>query len=91
MPNPKERNRHKFITTDRANVPTGRNGKHKAIVTAILNDLAELEKGQSLKIPLAELPDNKVNIRSALNRATRKLHKPVATATDEKFLYIWNS
>jgi hypothetical protein len=44
-----------------------------------------------LKIPLAELPDNKVNIRSALNRATRKVGKAVATATDEDFLYVWNS
>lgn len=89
MPNPKQKRR--FNTTDRANIPTGRNGKHKSIVTAILKDLEELDGGQSLKIPLSELPDNKVNIRSALNRATRKQHKSVATATDEKFLYVWNS
>ncbi|HZU41128.1 MAG TPA: hypothetical protein VE994_00520 [Terriglobales bacterium] len=82
---------HKFKTIDRANVPTGRNGKHKLIVTAILQDLEVLQAGQSLKIPLSELPDNKVNIRSALNRATRKLNKTVATATDEEFLYVWNA
>jgi hypothetical protein len=91
MPNAKQEKQHKFKTTDRANVPFGRNGKHKSIVTAILEDLEGLEQGQSLKIPLSELPDNKVNIRSALNRATRKLHKSVATATDENFLYVWNS
>jgi hypothetical protein len=91
MPNSKQQARRKFNTTDRANVPTGRNGKHKSIVTAILEDLEGLDKGQSLKIPLSELPDNKVNIRSALNRATRRLHKSVATATDEIFLYVWNS
>lgn len=91
MPNAKKGKQHKFATTDRANVPTGRHGKHNSIVTAILQDLEGLEEGQSLKIPLSELPDNKVNIRSALNRATRKLNKSVATATDEDFLYVWNS
>jgi hypothetical protein len=44
-----------------------------------------------LKIPLSDLPDSKVNIRSALNRATRKSHKSVATAADDDFLYVWNS
>ncbi len=81
----------RFGTISRADVPTGRKGKHNAIVLSILRDLERLPAGQSLKIPLAELPDTKVNIRSALNRATRKLQKPVATAADGKFLYVWNS
>ncbi len=80
-----------FNTTDRANVPTGRNGKHKAIVTAILESLEKLAPGKALKIPLSDLPDTKVNIRSALSRASRQLHKSVATAADDAFLYIWNS
>jgi hypothetical protein len=79
-----------FATTDRADIPTGRNGKHKVIVTDILNDLRRLEAGRSLKIPLSELPDTKVNIRSALNRATRKLDLSVATAADDSYLYVWN-
>ena len=80
-----------FGTTSRADVPTGRNGKHKDIVAAILSDLEQLEAGRSLKIALSDLPDTKVNIRSALNRATRKLGLSVATAADEKYLYVWNS
>jgi hypothetical protein len=80
-----------FNTTDRADVPTGRNGKHKSIVNQILADLENLENGRSLKIALSELPDTKVNIRSALNRATRKLGKNVATAADEEYLYVWNA
>ena len=80
-----------FKVTERANVPTGRTGKHKDIVTQILNDLEGLESGKALKIRLSELPDTKVNIRSALNRATRKLGKAVATAADEEYLYVWNS
>lgn len=80
-----------FKTADRSEVPTGRNGKHKNIVTQILNDLEGLEKGLCLKIPVSELPDTTVNIRSALNRATHKASLSVATATDDEFLYIWNS
>lgn len=80
----------RFATTPRADVPTGRHGKHNSIVAAILDDLATLAEGQALKIPLADLPDTKINIRSALNRASRKARLNVATAADEKFLYIWN-
>lgn len=83
--------RSQYNTTSRANVPTGRIGKHKDIVVNILENLDTLAEGQSLKIPLAELPDTKVNIRSALNRATRKAGRAVATAADDKYLYVWNS
>jgi hypothetical protein len=80
-----------FDVTPRADVPTGRHGKHRDIVTQILNDLEGLESGTALKIPLDELPDTKINIRSALSRATRKIGKSVATAADDKHLYVWNS
>jgi hypothetical protein len=80
-----------FKITGRENVPTGRKGKHKSIVTQILNDLEGLESGKALKIPFSELPDTKVNIRSALNRATRKIGKSVSTAGDDEYLYVWNS
>jgi hypothetical protein len=79
-----------FKTTRMGNVPTGRKGKHHAIVTSMLKDLKNLQAGNAMKIALAELPDTIVNVRSALNRATRKLGKDVRTATDENFLYIWN-
>jgi hypothetical protein len=91
MPNNRRTPPRRFKVAGLADVPTGRNGKHKAIVNQILSDLVGLESGECLKIPLSELPDSKVNIRSALNRATRKLQKSVATATDEDFLYVWNS
>lgn len=87
----KQRPLRSFKTAERSEIPTGRNGKHKDIVTHILNDLEGLEAGLCLKIPLDELPDTKVNIRSALNRATRKLDKSVATATDDQYLYVWNA
>ena len=73
-----------------ADVPQGRNGKHKAIVTRILSDLDQVQKGVALKVPLAQLSDTKENVRSALNRATRKRGRHVATASDDTFLYVWN-
>jgi hypothetical protein len=91
MPGSKRNPERKFKVAERADVPTGRNGKHKSIVTQILSDLEGLDKGQCLKIPLSQLPDSKVNIRSALNRATHKADRSVATAADESFLYVWNS
>lgn len=80
-----------FQTTDRGNVPTGRKGKHRAIVVEVMDNLAVLNKGQSLKLPIDELPDTVVNIRSALSRAAHKSGQAIATAADEEYLYIWNS
>jgi hypothetical protein len=79
-----------FQTMIQADVPQGRNGKHKSIVTTIVNDLDQLKEGSALKVPLAELADSKEKVRSALNRASRKANRKVATASDETYLYIWN-
>jgi hypothetical protein len=79
-----------FKTMVQANIPMGRNGKHKEIVTTILKDLNNLKVGSALKVPLAELAESKEKVRSALNRATRKESRKVATATDAEFLYVWN-
>jgi hypothetical protein len=79
-----------FKTMVQTDVPQGRNGKHKLIVTMILKDLDNLKAGAALKVPLEELTDSKEKVRSALNRATRKAGRPVATATDATFLYVWN-
>jgi hypothetical protein len=73
-----------------AEVPQGRNGKHKGVVSKILSDLDQLTGGKALKIPFAQLAESKEKVRSALNRATRKSGRDVATATDSDFLYIWN-
>jgi hypothetical protein len=79
-----------FKTMVQADVPQGRNGKHKLIVTMILRDLDSLKDGSALKVPLDGLAESKEKVRSALNRATRKAGRNVATATDENFLYVWN-
>jgi hypothetical protein len=79
-----------FKTMVQTDVPQGRNGKHKLIVSTILEDLDQLKDGAALKVPLSDLAASKEKIRSALNRATRKASRKVATATDSTFLYIWN-
>jgi hypothetical protein len=79
-----------FKTMPQVDVPQGRNGKHKQIVTQILSDLDQLPPGVALKVPLAELDESKENVRSALNRAIHKGNRSVATASDTDFLYVWN-
>lgn len=79
-----------FNTMSQIDVPQGRNGKHKSIVTKILSDLDQLKDGVALKVPLADLAESKERVRSALNRATHKQGRSVATATDSTFLYVWN-
>jgi len=73
-----------------ADVPHGRNGKHKAIVTRILIELSVLKIESALKVPLAGLLDSGENVRSALNRAARKSGRKIATVIDTDFLYVWN-
>ena len=79
-----------FKSMRQVDVPQGRNGKHKEIVTKILSDLDQLKDGVALKVPLAQLAEGKENVRSALNRATRNSNRRVATASDDTFLYVWN-
>jgi hypothetical protein len=88
-PKPKKNGMH-FGSMAQKDVPQGRNGKHKSIVTRILADLDRLDGGRALKIPLAELDESKEKVRSALNRASRKDRRHVATASDDTYLYIWN-
>ena len=78
-----------FKSMLQADVPQGRNGKHKEVVTRILSDLDQVQKGVALKVPLAQLSESKERVRSALNRATRKRGRHVATASDDTFLYVW--
>jgi DNA helicase TIP49 (TBP-interacting protein) len=79
-----------FSTMQQVDVPQGRNGKHKQIVTKILADLDQLPQGAALRVPLAELAESKENVRSALNRAIHKGGRNVATASDADLLYVWN-
>jgi hypothetical protein len=90
MSSPNKKTPMNFRTMAQVDVPQGRNGKHKLIVTKLLSDLDQLQAGIALKVPLADLAEGKEKVRSALNRATHKAGRNVATATDDNFLYVWN-
>jgi len=80
-----------FESIFQVDVPKGRDGKHKRIVTRLLRDIEQLKPGNALKIPIEALPDSKENIRAALNRATRSRGVTVATSSDAEHLYIWKT
>jgi hypothetical protein len=79
-----------YSTMTQKDVPQGRNGKHREVIGKILSDLGQVPKGNALKIPLSALAQGKANVRAALNRASRKAGRNVATASDGDFLYVWN-
>ena len=81
----------RFQSVLQVDVPKGRDGKHKQIITQLLSDIAQLSTGTALKIPLDQLPDTKENIRSALSRAARQARIALATSSNEDFLYVWKT
>jgi hypothetical protein len=81
----------KFESVLQVDVPKGRDGKHKSIITRLLGDIAQLGDGAALKIPLSQLPDTKENIRSALSRAARQANVNLATSSNDEFLYVWKT
>lgn len=81
----------RFESISQAEVPKGRDGKHKQIITQLLSDIGQLTVGSALKVPLADLPDSKENIRSALSRAAAQRELHIATSSNEEFLFVWKT
>jgi len=79
----------KYQSISQNDLPQGRNGKHKSIVRELLGDIERLKPGNALKIPIADLPDKKENVRSALSRVTRQRGLLVSTSSDAEYFYIW--
>jgi len=80
-----------FGSVSQVDVPKGRDGKHKKIITLLLDDIARLKVGSALKIPLSELPDTKENIRAALSRAASQKRISIATSSNSEFLFVWKT
>lgn len=79
-----------FSTVYLHSVPTGRRGKHHEIVRMIMEDLAALQNGTALRIPLESFGDQKLaNVRAAVGRAARQRRMPVASASDGNYFYLW--
>lgn len=81
----------RFESISQADVPKGRDGKHKQIIKQLLSDIDQLTVGSALKVPLADLPDSKENIRSALSRAAAQRELHIATSSNEEFLFVWKT
>jgi len=81
----------RFKAVSQADVPKGRDGKHKQIITQLLSDIEQLDPSAALKIPISELPDSKENIRSALSRAANQKGLNIATSSNVQFLYVWKA
>ncbi len=81
----------RFNSILQADVPKGREGKHKRIITQLLSDIEKLQQGSALKIPLTDLPDTKENIRSALSRAASQAKLAIATSSNDQFLFVWKT
>jgi hypothetical protein len=81
----------KFNSVLQADVPKGRDGKHKEIVTQLLSDISQLPVGSALKIPLSDLPDSKENIRAALSRAANQKNLHISTSSNDDFLFVWKA
>ena len=58
----------RFQSVLQVDVPKGRDGKHKHIVTQLLSDIDQLASGSALKIPLSALPDTKIGRASCRER-----------------------
>jgi len=81
-----------FAAVEQMDVPRGRKGKHRTMVSRILEDLTNRNELQAVRVPLSSLEGEKIqNLRSALNRVSRLKKLPIATASDEKYLYVWNT
>ena len=79
-----------FASVLQVDVPRGRQGKHRKLVSQIVADLERAAADTAVRIPLSDLDGEKMqNVRSALNRVTRAKNMDVATAADEKYLYVW--
>ena len=81
----------RFDCISQVDVPKGRDGKHKKIITQLLEDIDQLNTGSALKIPLAQLPDTKENIRAALSRAAAQKKLSIATSSNSEFLFVWKT
>ena len=78
-----------FGTMRQIDVPQSRKGKHRRIVSEILDDVKELGPGQAARVPFKALGDTKENVRAALSRESKKRKLPISTAADAEFLYVW--
>ena len=66
-----------------------RMGKHYKMVSQILSDLEKLDQYTALKVEFLKVGAKKADLRAAVHRAAQKKNVPVATTSDDKYLYVF--
>lgn len=66
-----------------------RMGKHHKMVSQILSDLEELDEYSALKVEFLKAGVKKADLRAAVHRAAQKKNMPLATSSDDKYLYVF--
>ena len=80
----------RFESIKRTDVPHTRKGKHRDIVSTIIEEVLGLRGSEALKIPRRALGAAKIeHIRAALSRASARTELDLATTTDDDFFYVW--
>jgi hypothetical protein len=82
----------KYRQVDRASLKTGRHGKHHDLVEGIVEELATLQAGSALEIPLGNVGGvGLANLRSAVHRAASSRGLQIETVADEGNFYVWKA
>ena len=66
-----------------------RMGKHYKMVSQILSDLEKLDEYSALKVEFLKVGVKKADLRAAVHRAAQKKNVPLATTSDDKYLYVF--
>jgi hypothetical protein len=64
-------------------------GKHHKMVSQILSDLEKLDQYSALKFEFLKVGVKKADLRAAVHRAALKKTVPLATSSDDKYLYVF--
>ena len=82
----------KYRQVEIAGLKTGRRGKHHELVQGIVRELATLQEGSALEIPLADVGGiGLANLRSAVHRAAASSGLGIETVADDGKLYVWKA
>jgi len=69
-----------------------RHGKHHELVQGIVQELATLQAGSALEIPLADVGGiGLANLRSAVHRAAASDGLDIETVADDGKFYVWKA
>ena len=82
----------KYRRVELSTLRKGRRGKHHDLVEGILGELAAVEPGSALEIPLASVNGiGLANLRSAVHRASASAGMVIETVADEENFYVWKT